>query len=822
MSFDVWNANIEPNTVLENARKGMLDYFARNTAKDLARIDAEVAAGALSPAQGETERSRALEQAHSTERTVQEAVLPALEEWLTDEHVRRICPAAISAIADAVDDKRWEHLYEAFFSNIKFGTGGIRGRAVMSVGDLRTMAAYGVDSVFLRGPNLFSDLTVLRLSSAVAKYAAENDLKAAVLGFDSRIGGPRFASLIARLFRHKGLKVYMFDKPCPFPELSYSVVHFGADLGIFISASHNDKRYNGYKLTSSTGAQLTNAEREDIFENYVKKASFADVPELPPLEQLADKLTTIGDKPAVEGADSFDLDPLYLKHMKKFIVSPQRCSKEAKSLKVGFCAYYGAGSGLVPRLLDSAGFKEITQVTYKSMDKPDGFFPCFSYTQQPDPGDPSSAKIAVDAFKAEHGEQAFDELDILIGLDPDADRMGVVVKVPHEQREVYGSDWTLLKADQVWALLLWYRMQALSQTEEGRKIIERGFIAQSHVTSDLIVETAKSYGLSCLKTWVGFSLLAEAVSFAWNGEDIFDADEYMSKYFTTIYGHEDYEPGVRDINLGCFEESNGFSILGGPPSEDEPDSLGKNGHVRDKDGTLAALLIAEVAAYAKTEGKGVLELTDELSLREGVGFYVNKYSPDPPVGQYEGVNAIAQKLYHLHKAEELRAEASRGELVLGPYKVVGTQICPGKGKYAADPDHGYKPHKTMDEAVERSTTYLPDTGDEQSIKGFVGEMVQRGMDEPGGNLMEQYSAARSYFFSNVAVFPEEGVRFYLSADKRSSVTIRPSGTSRNLKIYCQLCARPSSLDELIEAKKELKAKADFVMVALARKLGMDW
>ena len=103
----------------------------------------------------------------------------------------------------------------------------------------------------------------------------------------------------------------------------------------------------------------------------------------------------------------------------------------------------------MPRLLNSAGFSDVTQVTYKSMDKPDGFFPCFSYTQQPDPGDPSSAKIAVDAFKAEHGDNAFEELDILIGTDPDADRMGVVVKVPLQQRKVYDSDWTLLKADQV-------------------------------------------------------------------------------------------------------------------------------------------------------------------------------------------------------------------------------------------------------------------------------------------------------------------------------------------------------------------------------------
>ncbi len=822
MSYEVWNANIDPRKVLEKALSGMKAHFAASASRELAALEAAVAAGSTSPAEGAELRARILDRAADTERVLEENVRPRLERWLTDPHVRRICPAAVPAIADAVDDARWDHLFEAFFSDIKFGTGGIRGRAVMSVGDLRTMAAFGVDAPFLRGPNLFNDLTVLRLSAAVARFAADNSLQGAVVGFDSRIGGPRFASLIARLFLSAGLRVHLFAEPCPFPELSFAVVRFGADLGVFISASHNDKRYNGYKLTSATGAQLTNAERERIYRDYVLKTDFADVPDLPPIEDFASRLVVVGPEDAERPASSavFDLHPAYLEHMRSFIVDPAALAPLAPSLEIGYCAFYGAGSRLVPRLLRSAGFERITEVTHRSMNEPDGFFPCFEYTQQPDPGDPSSARIAVEAFIAEHGEERFGELDILIGTDPDADRMGVVVKVPPEQREIYGGEWTLLKADEVWALLLAHRLRKLEA--ENSPLLRRGFIAQSHVTSDLITELAERKGLAWIKTWVGFSLLAEAVSFAWNGLDVFEKEEYDTRRFSTLYAHHRYEPGVRDYNLGCFEESNGFSILGGPPSS--PNALGEGGHVRDKDGTLAALLIAEVAAHAKAEGKTLIDLLDDLTLSEGLALYVNRYRPDPPVGQYEGVNAIQRKLFHLHRAEELRARALRDGLEIAGYRVTDVEICPGKGKYAADPDHGYRPHRTMSEAAERASVLLPPPGDEAAEDAFTDLMVKRGMPapDPSASRTERLAAARSFFFSNVAVFPEEGMRFYLSEDKRSFVTLRPSGTSRNLKLYVQLSERPADRASLLEAKARLIAAADEVLFDLARLLGMKW
>lgn len=823
MSFETWNANIDPAAVLKTALDGMRNYFARNSSRELARIESAVAAGEMTPTDGFAERTRALASAAETERSLEQNVRPRLEAFLTDPHVRRISPAALSAIADAVDDARWEHLYEAFFSDIKFGTGGIRGRAVMSVGDLRSMASGGIDAPFLRGPNLFCDLTVLRLSSAVARYAADHKLNSIAIGYDSRIGGRRFAELIARLFMHQGLAVNLFDEPCPFPELSFSVVHLGADLGIFISASHNDKRYNGYKLTSATGAQLTNTERETIYRNYVAKARFEDVPDLPPIESFCEKLTVIGSGHDYPRCKCVDLHPTYLKHMRQFIVDEACAAKSSPTLKVGYCAFYGAGSKLVPMLLRSTGFSDIREITIRSINMPDGFFPCFSYTQQPDPGDPSSAKIAVDAFIAEHGKTAFDSIDILIGTDPDADRMGVVVKVPHSQRGIYDGEWTLLKADDVWALLLWYRLRKLADSPEGKALLSSGFIAQSHVTSDLINEIAEKSGLARLITWVGFSLLAEAVSFAWKGENLTSPYEYDHRFYTTMHSVKDYKKGVSTVNLGCFEESNGFSILGSPPSASNPNALGDGGHVRDKDGTLAALLICEVAAYAKSIGKTLIELLDDLTIELGTGLYVNKYRPDPPVGQYEGVNAIVRKLRHLHAAEELRAIALHGDLCIAGLKVTGVDICAGKGKYAADPDHNYIPHRDWEDAKARAQYMLPDENNDDDVRRFIGDMVAFGL-RLGEDMTpsQQYASARAYFFERIAVFPEEGMRFYLSDDRMSFVTLRPSGTSRNLKIYVQLRSSATSRSQLELEKKRLMCLADDVLVDFARQLGMKW
>ncbi|MFA4985916.1 MAG: hypothetical protein WC712_04970 [Candidatus Brocadiia bacterium] len=824
MKFDVWTENIDPRQLLDRALSGMRAFFAGNRDRDLLRTDAAIAAGSLTPEDGAKEKARITAAAAETEQVMAANVAPRLEAWLTDPDVRRISPAAVCAIADAVDDARWEALFEAFFSDIKFGTGGIRGRAVMSVGDLRTMAAYGIDAAFLRGPNLFNDLTVLRLSSAVARYAADKGLHSVVIGFDSRIGGCRFAELIARLFLERGTRVNLFAQPCPFPQLSYAVVHTHSDLGIFISASHNDKRYNGYKLTSASGAQLTNTEREAIFRDYVAKARFADVPDLPPLEALSAKLNILGSEDSVVpgGATLSAIDPVYLGHLGGFIVDPELLNGTAPNLNIGYCAFYGAGSKLVPKLLRSSGFPNVTEVTHKRMNEPDGFFPCFEYTMQPDPGDPAAAKIAVEAFIAEHGHAAFDALDILIGTDPDADRMGLVVKVPANQRDIYGGDWTLLKADEVWALLLWYRLKKPVATAQGRALLEKAFLCQSHVTSDFILDIAAARGLAALRTWVGFSLLAEAVSLAWGRVDLNDPKALDEKYFGSLYSVDRYVPGRHTVNVGCFEESNGFSILGGPPPDANPNALGSGGHVRDKDGTLAGLLCAEIAAQAKAEGKTVIDLIDGISLEGGTGLYVNKYRPDPPVGQYEGVSAIMRKLFHIQRSEELRSQAVREGLVIGGMPVVSTEVCFGKGKYAADPDHGYKAHKTLGEAMEREHVVLPDPGDAEAVQQFVAGMVCRGMAKSTGSPEEQFAAARAYFFANVAVFPEEGMRFYFSADRKSHITLRPSGTSRNLKIYVQLCAHPKNREELLKSKREMLRHADETMADFAQLLGMKW
>jgi len=143
---------------------------------------------------------------------------------------------------------------------IAFGTGGIRGVAAFAEPDdeseLELLYKEGIYAPILKGPNTINDLVLMKKSAGVAKYAKENGLKKVVIGYDSRIHGKTFAELIANIFLSQGMTVYLFDEACPYPELTFAIPTLKADMGILISASHNDRRYNGYKLSSHSGTAI--------------------------------------------------------------------------------------------------------------------------------------------------------------------------------------------------------------------------------------------------------------------------------------------------------------------------------------------------------------------------------------------------------------------------------------------------------------------------------------------------------------------------------------------------------------------------------------
>ncbi len=708
---------------------------------------------------------------------------PNLKKWLEDEHIDAISPHAKAGLCKAIESEQWEELVNAFRQPARFGTGGIRGMMAFDKASIIQLKEEGIGAAILRGPNTINDLVLLCTSAGVARFGKRQEppFEKIVIGYDSRIRGHDLAALVAQLFLAYDYTVYFFDEPCPYPEVTFAIPSdsIKADLGILISASHNDYRYNGYKLSCANGSQFDPEQRDEMYEQYISKADFDQI-RLCPFDQASDgKLVFLGGKKPVPdydytGREGFlvDIHEEHRNHVKSFLLTEdlkERQESSSDPLKIAYCAFHGVGRVAVPRLLREVGFAEVKPITVNGLNDLDGLFPCFcsepGREQQPDPGDPRAAHIAVEAFKSEYPGE-FENIDILLGTDPDADRCGCVVKVPENQRHIYdGSEHLLLPADDAWALVLWYRLHRQIEKFGAVRDAEKKFIVLSHTTSDSIVRVARKHGLGVVKSWVGFAALAAATRDVWEGktEEILGLIEGRGQNTPPnlchpfVYCCEGMETSKRSINVAAMEQSNGFSILGGPPPDAR--SLGEGGHVRDKDGTFAALLLAEIAAWAKEQGTTVFEALDKyIYLDRDVGLFANFYEPDPLDGEYPGIEGDRLKKNILRKALDYYRLALAGDLEIAGLRVTAASIY-RTGKY---------------------DTIYPPSGDFQ--------------------------------------FPDEGIRFFFGTEKLDHVTIRPSGTGNALRFHIQLHASPGEV-ELIEKKHELRSRGKAIMDDIRRLLG---
>ncbi|HRY63024.1 MAG TPA: hypothetical protein P5267_00235, partial [Patescibacteria group bacterium] len=358
-----------------------------------------------------------------------------LKQWLNDKNIDKISPQAKTGICLAINGKQWEQLVNAFRQKMTFGTGGIRGLMAYDKAAIIKLKKEGIDAPILKGPNTLNNIVLLTVSAGVAKFGIDKGFKKIVIGYDSRIRGFDFAKKIAELFLGYGYTVYLFDEPCPYPEVTFAIPYkdIKAQLGILISASHNDYRYNGYKLSCGNGSQFDPEERDEMYNKYINEATTDDVArQLMPLQKAPrEKLIFLGGEKRVRGFyygnhKLIDIHKEHREHIKGFLIFNRQESK-AGNLQIGYCAYHGAGRVAVPRLLKETGFEKIRVINENNLSKLDGLFPSFNSApgkeQQPDPGDPRAAEVAVRAFKKEYGQE-WDKLDILIGTDPDADRCG--------------------------------------------------------------------------------------------------------------------------------------------------------------------------------------------------------------------------------------------------------------------------------------------------------------------------------------------------------------------------------------------------------------
>ncbi|MDE1437045.1 phospho-sugar mutase [Bacillus licheniformis] len=423
-----------------------------------------------------------------------------------------------------------KELEDCFYKKLEFGTAGMRGE----IGP---------------GPNRMNVYTVRKASAGLAAYIGANGGEAkkrgVVIAYDSRHKSPEFAMEAAKTLAENGVQTYVFDELRPTPELSFAVRELNAFAGIVITASHNPPEYNGYKVYGEDGAQLPPADADKLT-GYVNAIENE-------LEIEAGDEAALTEKGLIKIIGE-EIDQAYLDKLTSISVNPD-LAKETE-VKVIFTPLHGTANKSVRRGLKALGYEHVTVVPEQELPDPD-----FSTVSSPNPEEHAAFEYAI-KLGEENGA------DILIGTDPDADRLGVAVK-DQEGRYV------VLTGNQTGALLLHY---LLSQKQQKGMLPDNGVVLKTIVTSEMGRDIAASFGLDTIDTLTGFKFIGEKIKqFEASGEYAFQ------------FG---------------YEESYGYLI---------------GDFARDKDAVQAALLAVEVCAFYKKQGKSLYD--GLLELYKSFGFY---------------------------------------------------------------------------------------------------------------------------------------------------------------------------------------------------------
>ena len=350
-------------------------------------------------------------------------------------------------------------LEDAFYRNLEFGTGGLRG--IMGV-----------------GTNRMNKYTVGMATQGLANYIkAHVDGAASVcIAHDSRNNSRLFAEISADVLSNNGIHVYLFDALRPTPELSYSIRLKGATAGIMVTASHNPKEYNGYKVFWSDGGQITAPVDKDIVAEVAKIEDPADVRFAPVTGTVPGGIETMG----------AEVDECYLKDQLSLMLSPESVARHA-DLKIVYTPLHGCGVKLMPEALARIGFKNVIHVP--EQDVSDGNFPT---VVSPNPEEPAAMKMALE--KADETGA-----DLVLATDPDADRLGIAVR-NDEGKMVQ------LTGNQTWSFLTYY---ILTRWQELGKLDGNQYCVKTIVTSELLAAICEHFGVKCYNVLTGFKYIAE-------------------------------------------------------------------------------------------------------------------------------------------------------------------------------------------------------------------------------------------------------------------------------------------------------------------------
>ena len=467
------------------------------------------------------------------------------QQWLNSTTVDEDSKSEIQRLLQQDQDT---DLVDAFYQDLAFGTGGLRG--IMGVGSNR-VNKYTIG------------MATQGLSNYLLKTYPDEAIRVAI-AHDSRNNSRYFAEITADVFSANGIQVYFFDDLRPTPELSFAIRTLDCHSGVVLTASHNPKEYNGYKAYWRDGAQLVPPHDKNVIEEVEAIESLDDVK----FKRDDSKVQTIGS----------DIDAQYLEKLKGLSLSPEAI-KNQHDLKIVFTPIHGSSIKLVPDALKKLGFTNVHIV--ESQAEPDGDFPTVVY---PNPEETDALNIALEEARAI-------DADLVMGTDPDADRVGIAVKNLQGEFEI-------LNGNQTGSMLVYY---LLLKWKEAGKLDGGQFVAKTIVTTELIRKIAEHFDVDCYDTLTGFKYIAALIK-----------EKEGSQTF-----------------IGGGEESYGYLI---------------GDFVRDKDAVSACAMIAEMAAYVKDKELTLFDFL--LDVYDQFGLYREKLVSFTKKGK-SGVEEIKAMLRNL-------------------------------------------------------------------------------------------------------------------------------------------------------------------------------
>ena len=419
---------------------------------------------------------------------------------------------------------------ERFYKTLEFGTAGLRG-------------------VIGAGPNRMNKYVVGQATQGLAnqliKTNGSADGVSVAIAYDSRIKSDEFAKTAAACLAANGIKVYIFDELKPVPMLSFTIGYLKTTAGIVVTASHNPAKYNGYKVYGADGAQLNPELAEIVLDEINKTDLFTGVKTCDFDEAVKNgKIIMLGE----------EVEDAYIDCVAAQSINPELIKEKGDSLTFVYTPFHGSGNKPVRKILKRMGFNNV--IVVKEQEMPDGNFPTVA---SPNPENKEGFDLAI-GYAKECGA------DLIIGTDPDADRVGIIVKKDN-------GDYDTFTGNQVGALLCEY---ILSSLKERGEIPADGYVVKTIVSTNIIEAICKAYGVEMKEVLTGFKFIGEKIK-------------------------ESAETGIGTYLFG-FEESYGYL---------------KGTYARDKDAVVSTMLIAEMALYYQEKGMSLFEQMENIYKKYG-------------------------------------------------------------------------------------------------------------------------------------------------------------------------------------------------------------